>query len=187
MTCANITLPHGTLFDCYDELGNRYQLPIYVLSAPINLIESEQSSMDSRADFGSATSIHRAGEDEGNRNISSSSSSSSSSASSSFSATSLHNDRHHPILRRLKKHRQKAKPQSDHLTTEIPIKFRLSNGKEHRLWCKPNEKIRSIKKRLTALENGAIDSQVQRFFFGGQLLRKISSSTAISIVALFSR
>ena len=24
--------------DCYDELGNRYQLPIYVLSAPVNLV-----------------------------------------------------------------------------------------------------------------------------------------------------
>ncbi|XP_060063592.1 ubiquitin domain-containing protein 2-like [Ylistrum balloti] len=36
---ANISLPHGTLMDCYDELGNRYQLPVYVLSAPTNLIE----------------------------------------------------------------------------------------------------------------------------------------------------
>ena len=25
--------------DCYDELGNRYQLPVYVLSIPTNLIE----------------------------------------------------------------------------------------------------------------------------------------------------
>ena len=25
--------------DCYDELGNHYQLPVYVLSAPINLIK----------------------------------------------------------------------------------------------------------------------------------------------------
>ena len=24
--------------DCYDELGNRYQLPVYILSAPINMI-----------------------------------------------------------------------------------------------------------------------------------------------------
>ena len=29
----------GTLLDCYDELGNRYQLPVYVLSSPTNLIE----------------------------------------------------------------------------------------------------------------------------------------------------
>jgi hypothetical protein len=36
---ASISLPHGTLMDCYDELGNRYQLPHYVLSAPANLID----------------------------------------------------------------------------------------------------------------------------------------------------
>ncbi|KAH7979395.1 hypothetical protein HPB49_009313 [Dermacentor silvarum] len=29
----------GTLLDCYDELGNRYQLPVYCLSAPGNLVE----------------------------------------------------------------------------------------------------------------------------------------------------
>lgn len=42
---ASISLPHGTLLDCYDELGNRYQLPIYVLCAPTNLIE-EASETD---------------------------------------------------------------------------------------------------------------------------------------------
>lgn len=30
--------------DCYDELGNRYQLPVYVLSAPTNLIEDASES-----------------------------------------------------------------------------------------------------------------------------------------------
>ncbi|XP_067942927.1 ubiquitin domain-containing protein 1-like isoform X2 [Watersipora subatra] len=34
---ANITIPRGYLTDCYDELGNRYQLPVYVLSRPTNL------------------------------------------------------------------------------------------------------------------------------------------------------
>lgn len=33
------SLSVGTLLDCYDELGNRYQLPIYCISAPVNLIE----------------------------------------------------------------------------------------------------------------------------------------------------
>ncbi|RUS79441.1 hypothetical protein EGW08_012782 [Elysia chlorotica] len=41
---ASISLPHGTLVDCYDELGNRYQLPYYVLSAPANLIEDASES-----------------------------------------------------------------------------------------------------------------------------------------------
>lgn len=30
--------------DCYDELGNRYQLPHYVLNAPANLIEDASES-----------------------------------------------------------------------------------------------------------------------------------------------
>ena len=30
--------------DCYDELGNRYQLPVYVLSSPTNLIEDASES-----------------------------------------------------------------------------------------------------------------------------------------------
>ncbi|XP_041921281.1 ubiquitin domain-containing protein 1a isoform X1 [Alosa sapidissima] len=39
---ASITLPHGSLTECYDELGNRYQLPAYCLAPPLNLV-SERS------------------------------------------------------------------------------------------------------------------------------------------------
>jgi hypothetical protein len=104
---------------------------------------------------------------------------------------------HNPIVREIKKHRRKQKSYTntdsgnDSSSTtipsivnqqqtnidqdvEIPIKFRLSNGKEHRLYCKQNDKIRNIKRRLSMLENGAIDSQNQRLFFGGKLLRKLS-------------
>uniref|UniRef100_A0AAY4CPN0 Ubiquitin-like domain-containing protein n=1 Tax=Denticeps clupeoides TaxID=299321 RepID=A0AAY4CPN0_9TELE len=42
---ASITLPHGSLTECYDELGNRYQLPVYCLAPPVNLI-SERSEED---------------------------------------------------------------------------------------------------------------------------------------------
>ncbi|XP_018941286.1 ubiquitin domain-containing protein 1 isoform X1 [Cyprinus carpio] len=42
---ANITLPHGSLTECYDELGNRYQLPVYCLAPPVNLI-TERSEED---------------------------------------------------------------------------------------------------------------------------------------------
>ncbi|XP_077595464.1 ubiquitin domain-containing protein 1 [Stigmatopora nigra] len=42
---ASITLPHGALTECYDELGNRYQLPVYCLAPPVNLI-SECSDDD---------------------------------------------------------------------------------------------------------------------------------------------
>ena len=36
--------------DCYDELGNRYQLPVYVLSAPINLLREGSGDMDNVPD-----------------------------------------------------------------------------------------------------------------------------------------
>ena len=53
---------------------------------------------------------------------------------------------------------------------KLPIKFRLSNGTEHRLYCKPNEKIRNIKRRLAMLENGAIDSQTQRLYLRREII-----------------
>ena len=42
----------GSLTDCYDELGNRYQLPAYVLTFPVNLIADDNG--DSDADGGDA-------------------------------------------------------------------------------------------------------------------------------------
>ena len=45
----------GNLTDCYDELGNRYQLPVYLLSNPINFID-EAKSPTSGANSGSAAS-----------------------------------------------------------------------------------------------------------------------------------
>jgi len=66
---------------------------------------------------------------------------------------------------------QQTQTNNNDTDVEIPIKFRLSNGKEHRLYCKSTEKIRNIKRRLAMLENGTIDSQTQRLFFGGKLLR----------------
>ncbi|CAL8069497.1 unnamed protein product [Calicophoron daubneyi] len=41
---ADIMLPTGTLCDCYDRLGTRYQLPLYVLSEPSNLLQDEPPS-----------------------------------------------------------------------------------------------------------------------------------------------
>lgn len=39
------TIILGSLEDCYDELGSRYQLPVYVLSAPTNL-QLDSSDVD---------------------------------------------------------------------------------------------------------------------------------------------
>ena len=35
------SLFEGALTECYDELGNRYQLPVYCLAPPINMIEEK--------------------------------------------------------------------------------------------------------------------------------------------------
>jgi hypothetical protein len=192
INCANISLPHGTLLDCYDELGTRYQLPVYVLSSPTNLIDGEQSSMNENESGASeidlaATNLTDRERDFGDNQ-------------QRTTIKSLAGDgNHNPIVREIKKHRRKQKSNIDssenessstpsssivnqsasnsNQEIEIPIKFRLSNGKEHRLYCKPNEKVRNLKRRLAMLENGAIDSQTQRLYFGGKLLR---DRTAIS-------
>lgn len=189
-------------------------MPVYVLSSPTNLIDGEQSSLDSHGDNESGTSdiglaIVAATDRERDYggNQSSSSSSSSSTLTNIYSRSSKTSTTHHlghnPIVREIKKHRRKQKSQHIHVDSgndssstnattpplvvnpsqpqtnaiqemEIAIKFRLSNGKEHRLYCKSDEKIRNIKRRLAMLENGEIDAQCQRLFFGGRLLRKRS-------------
>lgn len=45
---ANISVPNGHLTECYDELGTRYQVPIYCLSYPINIVKEDDR--DSPAD-----------------------------------------------------------------------------------------------------------------------------------------
>ncbi|CAF1404186.1 unnamed protein product, partial [Rotaria sordida] len=190
INCANISLPRGTLLDCYDELGTRYQLPVYILSSPTNLIDNEpisnndNESITSDIDLTATAIIDRERDYKDNHN--------SSIINQQYQIIKSSTDNiHNPIVREIKKHRRKQKTNIDlndneslsNNTTpspvlindqqsniEIPIKFRLSNGNEHRLYCKQNEKIRNIKRRLAMLENGAFDSQTQRLFFGGKLL-----------------
>ncbi|KAK9509367.1 hypothetical protein O3M35_006700 [Rhynocoris fuscipes] len=46
---ACISVPNGFLTECYDELGTRYQVPVYCLSYPINIVK-EDSGRDSPAE-----------------------------------------------------------------------------------------------------------------------------------------
>lgn len=46
---ANVSVPNGFLTECYDELGTRYQVPVYCLSYPINIVK-EDSGRDSPAE-----------------------------------------------------------------------------------------------------------------------------------------
>ena len=164
-------------------MGTRYQLPVYALSPPTNLIDGEQSSVNENESNASEIDLTATNLADRERDLSAN--------RQRTSVKNSTNDRdENPVVREIKKHRRKQKSNPDssgnessstpsslsfvnaNPDTEIAIKFRLSNGKEHRLYCKPNEKVRNIKKRLAMLENGAIDSQVQRLFFGGKVLRK---------------
>jgi len=46
---AGISLPGGSLVECYDELGTRYSIPVYCLSLPVNLLQ--EGDRDSPAEF----------------------------------------------------------------------------------------------------------------------------------------
>ncbi|XP_023935664.1 ubiquitin domain-containing protein 1 [Bicyclus anynana] len=46
---ASVSVPNGYLTECYDDWGTRYQVPIYCLSAPINMVK-EASGRDSPAE-----------------------------------------------------------------------------------------------------------------------------------------
>jgi len=44
---AAIKVPNGTLSETYDELGNKYQVPLYCLAPPENLIKEDDASSKS--------------------------------------------------------------------------------------------------------------------------------------------
>ena len=46
LRCIMVFCVSGNLTDCYDELGNRYQLPVYLLSNPINFIDESSSAIE---------------------------------------------------------------------------------------------------------------------------------------------
>lgn len=41
---AGVSLPGGSLVECYDELGTRYSIPVYCLSLPVNLLPEDRDS-----------------------------------------------------------------------------------------------------------------------------------------------
>lgn len=95
--------------DCYDELGNRYQLPVYVLSAPTNLIE-DASETESGTDPDSNASPG----------------------------------------------------------VEVPIKFRLSTGKDVKLLVRSTDTVIKVKRQLQVEEG--VDPSRQRWYYSGRLL-----------------
>lgn len=41
MSAIDVTLPHGNLSVVYDQLGNKYDIPPYCLSEPVNLVKTD--------------------------------------------------------------------------------------------------------------------------------------------------
>lgn len=124
-----VDLLSGTLMDCYDELGNRYQLPVYVLSAPTNLIE-DSSETDTNTDPDSSGSPG----------------------------------------------------------VEVPVKFRLSTGKDLKLVVRSTDSVLKVKKQIQSEEG--VDASRQRWYFSGKLLQdkvkiedaKISKGFVVQVI-----
>lgn len=55
---AGISLPKGTLEECYDELGNRYVVPSYCLSRPSNMLASASSNVSTENVTPSTALLH---------------------------------------------------------------------------------------------------------------------------------
>jgi hypothetical protein len=47
---VQIIIPNGSLTDCYDELGNHYQLPNYVITKPTNLKKTTSKTVPKQCD-----------------------------------------------------------------------------------------------------------------------------------------
>merc|ERR1712142_1017606 len=58
---AGVSLPGGSLVECYDELGTRYSIPVYCLSTPLNIVV--ESDRDSPAEFSEPISNTAEGHD----------------------------------------------------------------------------------------------------------------------------
>ena len=41
---AGIKVPNGSLSETFDEVGHKYQLPLYCLSPPLNLIKENEKN-----------------------------------------------------------------------------------------------------------------------------------------------
>ncbi|ESN91849.1 hypothetical protein HELRODRAFT_186188 [Helobdella robusta] len=149
---ANISLPNGTLMDCYDELGNRYQLPVYILSAPINLIKKDEEKLEGGA----------CGEDDEN--------------SSACGAASVSHKKH--CIETCNKRSSVKKEHLEPTGKEMTIRIRFATGEDQRLAVNSNDTVAAVKMAL-ARSRPDINPTCIRFFFSGkQLNNKLTLTKA---------
>jgi hypothetical protein len=196
---ANIILPNGLLNDCYDELGNRYQLPIYVLARPVNLAEksnklkffnesdSSCSSSKNKTNEGEEDEDCYADDDVSNKNISNDEEINNENNSSRAKAlqkkfrifkkvTKQSNKKSSAKMQKNSKNNQEALAHNSAPKNEskiIAIKLRissLSNQEDDiKLEVDLNQSVLALKSQINELKK--IEPINQRIFFRGKLMR----------------
>ena len=196
---ANIILPNGLLNDCYDELGNRYQLPIYVLARPVNLIRKSKSQIINETDSSCSSSKNKVNEgqedDEDDdddvstininndgdaynekKNRSNKSNAIQSKLRLLKKITKNRNKKNYSKTQTVNKTKQENIPCNSEIKVEskiLPIKIRissLSNQEDDiKLEVNLNQTVLALKSQIFDLTK--IDATNQRIFFRGKLMR----------------
>lgn len=136
----------GSLRDCYDELGNRYQLPLYVLSYPSNL------TITSPKDNSNIVSQKR---------CKSKTHSKLKSPSKSFGILS-------DISRTTDQIATKKPSNVDRNNCKVTLNLRLSTGKDYKIFADPDQTVESVKEQFASI-CGFMKSR-QRWYCYGKLI-----------------
>jgi hypothetical protein len=157
---ANIICPNGLLNDCYDELGNRYQIPAYVLIKPSNLLKKTDKNLKNN------NSNKKKQRQEQRKNKSKRKDSSSddqeedendrSSDENTESNAAVEND-------------------TEAVNEQISIKVRVSSltneSSDLKLTVSLNDTVLNLKQKLKTEHNVNLEPSEQRVYFGGRLLK----------------
>ena len=193
---ANIILPNGLLSDCYDELGNRYQLPIYILAKPTNLVHKSKSQLVEEEESTCSSTKNKINEIENDDDFDNGSKNVSLDEDLSSDEKKSHSNKAKMFKKKLRFFKFSKNNSNFKATTSksqtfsknktnildekvisenniIPIKVRISslNNDEDdiKLEVNLNQTVLNLKSQLFDLTN--IDVLNQRIFFGGKLLR----------------
>ncbi|CAF0744482.1 unnamed protein product [Brachionus calyciflorus] len=147
---ANIIVPNGLLSDCYDELGNRYQIPIYVLAKPSNLIKTDKTELSS--DY-SSPNLKKSKKKKKKLD----------SSEDDLSGVDMNKIENGPST-------SKTEINSELLQIKLRVSSLVQDtNSDLKIMVNLNETILNLKQKLCDMKS--IDVKNQRFFFGGRLMR----------------
>ncbi|KAI8368239.1 uncharacterized protein BYT42DRAFT_585868 [Radiomyces spectabilis] len=158
LEAANITLPTGDLSDgCFDELGNRYEIPVYCLADPTNLLQDSNGG-DSNHDMKRKPSTSTS-------TSTSLSMRRSTGASHSTPSGSMPTSKHEVV--------EESMPTPDP-SADFPITVRLSIGKDIKLHINSqHETIATLRSRIYAHPEIGLSSETYfiRFIYLAHVLK----------------